>query len=147
MEDILQGHEAHTGANGQAAAAQIVGLHRNSTRAKADDIAEGAHPCVVEAVPQGEARQAAADDEPAGDPFQERVSDAKCQHQPHLPRAELSQRGPDLRPMVFEEKDEDSGQNDQKHRREDGFLPGGCGVLAGLAHKNGSFLGLVSTFD
>lgn len=85
MECILQGHQADARADGQPPVVEIIGLHRYGTGAKADNIAEGAHKGILDAFPQAEMRDAAADDQPAGYTLQHRVADAEQQHQHHLP--------------------------------------------------------------
>ena len=74
VEDVLQGHQTHAGAKRQAAAVEVVGLHRHGTGTQADDVAEGAHERRFQRLPHGEAGHPAADDDPADQTFQYRVT-------------------------------------------------------------------------
>ena len=142
MEDVLQGHQPHAGAKPKPAAVQVVGLHGHRSGPQTDDIAKRAHPCVVDAVPQGKAGQAAAHDEPAGHTLQKRVGDAQRQHQCYLSEGKLGQRGGDLGPVILEQQDEHARQGQQDGYGEQGFFAGGgrALVLALPGHGTRSFL-------
>ena len=142
MEDVLQGHQPHAGAKPQPAAVEVVGLHGHRSGPQTDDVAKRAHPCVVDAVPQGKAGQAAAHDEPAGHTLQKRVGDAQSQHQRYLSERKLGQRGGDLGPVILEQQDEHARQGQQDGCGEQGFFAGGgrALVLALPGHGTRSFL-------
>ena len=134
VEYILQGHQAHTGAQRQAAVIEIVGLHGHSPGTQADHVAKGAHKGGIQAAPQGEARQAAADDEPADDSLKQGVCQADGQHQQHLPEGELGQRGRDLGPVAAEDENHYTGQRQQHQQRKDRLFAGGLLGGVGLFH-------------
>ena len=134
VEYILQGHQAHTGAQRQAAVVEIVGLHGHSPGTQADHVAKGAHKGGIQAAPQGEARQAAADDEPADDSLKQGVCQADGQHQQHLPEGELGQRGRDLGPVAAEDENHYTGQRQQHQQRKDRLFAGGLLGGVGLFH-------------
>ena len=126
VEDVLQGHQAHAGAKRQAAAVEVVGLHRHGTGTQTDDVAEGAHERRFQRLPHGEAGHPAADDDPADQTFQHRVGQAHGQHEQYLPEAQLCQRGRDLGPVALEDPEDDAGEHHQNGEREDRFLRDGC---------------------
>ena len=140
VEDVLQGHEPDAGAERQPAQVQVVGLHGHGPGPQTDDVAESAHPCVVYAVPQRKARQAAADDEPAGHALQQRVGDAQSQHRCDLPGRKLCQCGGDLGPVVPEQQHQDPREHQQDADGGEGFFAGRRRTVGGgVAHRGGSF--------
>ena len=134
VEDVLQGHQAHAGAKRQAAAVEVVGLHRHGTGTQADDVAEGAHERRFQRLPHGETGHPAADDDPADQTFQHRVGQAHGQHEQHLPEAQLCQRGRDLGPVALEDPEDDAGEHRQNGEREDRFFAGRL-LRGGLVHQ------------
>ena len=117
VEHVLQGHQAHARANRQAAAVQIPCLHRHCTCAQRDHIAKGAAPCGIDALPEPEARDAAAHDDPRHAPLQQRVADAQRQHHQHLPQVQLGKGGCDLSPVIPEDEHDHAGERQQDQQR------------------------------
>ena len=113
---------------------EIVGLHGHSPGTQADHVAKDAHKGGIHAAPQGEARQAAADDEPADDSLKQGVCQADGQHQQHLPEGELGQRGRDLGPVAAEDENHYTGQRQQHQQRKDRLFAGGLLGGVGLFH-------------
>ena len=138
VKDILQGHEAYARADVQPPAVEIPRLEGDRPRAESHHIAEGAHPCVVDAVAQREPGQAAADDEPADDALQQRIAQAHGQRQKPLPEGELAQCSGDLGPVLPENEHHDAGQQGQNAQREQG-LPAGRGRGGGRTHGETPF--------
>ena len=135
VEHVLQGHQAHARANRQAAAVQIPCLHRHCTCAQRDHIAKGAAPRGIDALPEPEARDAAAHDDPRHAPFQQGVADADGQHRQHLPHRQLCQRRGDLGPVILKSEHDDAGKCQQHQQRDHGLFAGGL-LRGGLAHGN-----------
>ena len=121
VEDVLQGHQPHAGADVQPAPVEIPRLKRHRPCAEAHHIAEGPHPCIVDALPQREMGQTAADDEPAGYALEKRVAQAHGQCQKPLPEGEPAQRLGDLGPVLPEDEHHDAGQQGQNAQREQGL--------------------------
>ena len=139
VEHVLQGHQAHARANRQAAAVQIPCLHRHCTCAQRDHIAKGAAPRGIDALPEPEARDAAAHDAPRHAPLQQRVAEADGQHHQHLPCGQLRKRCGDLGPVVLEQQHDDAGKCGEHQQRDHCLFAGRCG-RGGLAHRENRLL-------
>ena len=139
VEHVLQGHQAHARANRQAAAVQIPCLHRHCTCAQRDHIAKGAAPRGIDALPEPEARDAAAHDDPRHAPLQQRIAEADGQHHQHLPCGQLRKRFGDLGPVVLEQQHDDAGKCGEHQQRDHCLFAGRCG-RGGLAHRENRLL-------
>ena len=124
VEHILQGHQAHAGANVQPGLMQIPGLHRHGTRAQGDHVAKGAAPGVVDALPQGEAGQPPPHDDVGDAALQQRVADAQRQHHQHLPQVQLGKGGCDLGPVIPEDEHDHAGECQQDQQGKHGLFAG-----------------------
>lgn len=141
VEDVLQGHQPHAGADVQPAPVEIPRLKRHRPCAEAHHIAEGPHPCIVDTLPQREMGQAAADDEPAGYALEKRVAQAHGQCQQPLPEGEPAQRLGDLGPVLPEDEHHDAGQQGQNASESRVFRREGAGEADELMR------GLLSNFN